>query len=79
MKGGFILNLGTLVKSTRKEKKFTQQELAEKVKLSRSHIAAIESNIYNPSSKSLVRILKALDLNVGILKNISFTETEKED
>lgn len=73
------MNLGTLVKSTRKEKKFTQQELAEKVKLSRSHIAAIESNIYNPSSKSLVRILKALDLNVGILKNISFTETEKED
>ena len=56
----------------RKERGITQKELSDKVNISRSYLAAIETNIYTPSSKILVLILNELGADIGILKEINF-------
>lgn len=59
--------LGERIKYYRKEKGFTQKELAEKTNLSRSHIASIEGNQYTPSLSTLSEIAAALTIDVSIL------------
>lgn len=65
--------LGERIKSYRKEKGFTQKELAEKTNLSRSHIASIESNQYTPSLPTLKEIASALGIDASVL----LSDTEK--
>lgn len=73
--------LGERIKYYRKEKGFTQKELAEKTNLSRSHIASIEGNQYTPSLSTLNEIAAALTIDVSILlsdKPTSTTLTTKD-
>lgn len=65
-------SIGNLIRTMRKERDITQKELSDKVNISRSYLAAIETNIYTPSSKILVLILNELGADIGILKDINF-------
>lgn len=60
-------SIGERIKYYRKERGLTQNELAEKTNLSRSHIASIERNIYTPSISTLTEIANALNIDLSIL------------
>ncbi|MGT2865479.1 helix-turn-helix transcriptional regulator [Streptococcus fryi] len=49
------------LKAARAGKDLSQQELAEKVDVSRQTISAIEKGDYNPTINLCIRICKALD------------------
>ena len=62
-----MTTVGERIKIYRKEKGFTQKELAEKANLSRSHIASIEGNQYTPSLTTLTEIAAALNIDSALL------------
>ena len=62
-----MTTVGERIKINRKEKGFTQKELAEKANLSRSHIASIEGNQYTPSLTTLTEIAAALNIDSALL------------
>lgn len=51
----------------RKSKGLTQAELSKKMRVSSSHISALEKGQKNPSLKSIVKIADALNVRVGAL------------
>lgn len=60
-------SVGDSIRKARKDAKLTQDELAKKTNLSRSHIGAIETNRYNPSLSTLNSIAKAVNVDVSKL------------
>ncbi|MCI1152552.1 helix-turn-helix transcriptional regulator [Enterococcus faecium] len=48
-------------------KKMTQNDLAIKANISRSYLADVEGNRYNPSIETLDSIARALDVQIGTL------------
>lgn len=61
------MSIGTNIKSYRKQKKMTQVELAERANLSRSYLADIEGDRYNPSVDTLKTIAEALQIGTHLL------------
>lgn len=61
------MSIGENIKRIRKEKGLTQKELADKCNLSRSYLADVERNRYNPSLDTLIVIAKNLDIKVSTL------------
>lgn len=61
------MSIGEKIKIHRKKAGFTQVVLAEKANMSRSYLADLERNRYNPSLDTLTAIAEALDINVSIL------------
>ena len=61
------MSLGRRIKSARHTAGLTQEELAALTLTSRSHIAAIEVDAYNPSLITLQRIAEVLKVPVGSL------------
>ena len=59
--------VGEKIKFYRKERGLTQKELAEKTKMSRSHIASIEGGAYTPSLTTLSEIANVLGVDSAIL------------
>jgi len=59
--------MGKRIKTLRKMKAFTQEELGEKAGLSYKFVGEIERGEVNPSLDSMVRIANALDITVGDL------------
>lgn len=59
--------LGEKIRSFRKEKNITLQELADKTGLSIGYISQIERNLVDPSLSSLRKISKSLDVPAYIL------------
>ena len=59
------MSIGQNIKNKRKEKGYTQVQLANLVNFSRSHLASIESDRYNPSLDTLTLIANALNVNVS--------------
>lgn len=57
--------IGENIKRYRKEMHITQQELAAKVNMSRSHIASIEVDKYTPSLSTVELIAEALHVSPG--------------
>lgn len=57
--------IGQYVKC-RKEKKITQEQLAQRTGISRPNISRFESGNYNPSLEMMVRIAEALEMNLNI-------------
>ena len=57
--------IGDRVKRLRKEKKLTQKALGEKVGISRSYLADIEGNRYNPSADTIKSLATALNVDVN--------------
>ena len=50
----------------RKEKKMTQEQLAQRTGISRPNISRFESGNYNPSLEMMVRIAEALEMNLNM-------------
>lgn len=61
------MNLGLKIKVLRKEMKLTQADLAKKASISRSYLADIERNRYNPSVDTLTNIAKGLGISLSQL------------
>lgn len=57
--------IGERVKHLRKQRKLTQKTLGEKVGISRSYLADIEGNRYNPSADTIKSLAFALDVDVN--------------
>jgi transcriptional regulator with XRE-family HTH domain len=56
--------LGKKIRSLRKLRRFTQEELGEKAGISYKFIGEIERGEVNPSLNSLIKIANALSVNV---------------
>lgn len=61
------MSIGENIKHFRKEKKLTQGQLAELANMSRSYVADIERDRYNPSVDTLKTIAKALEIGTNLL------------
>jgi transcriptional regulator with XRE-family HTH domain len=59
------LNIGRKIKYIRKNKGFSQKELAQKSGVSQAYISAIENNVKNISLKTLKEICKGLGISVS--------------
>ena len=68
-----FIELGFTISTLRKMKGMSQKELAEKAKISRSHLSSIEApNIIRPFSlEVLYNIADALEVNPGDLLKIT--------
>ena len=69
-----FIELGLTIAAIRKMKGMSQEKLAEKAHISRSHLSSIEApNIVRPFSvEVLYNIADALDMRAGDLLNIKF-------
>jgi len=65
------MNIGDSIKSIRQEKGLTQKELSLKAHISRSYLADLENNRYNPSVDTLNSISKALQTPLTYFLNNS--------
>jgi transcriptional regulator with XRE-family HTH domain len=78
------MSIGKQIKSYRKQKGFTQEGLAMKANISRSYLADVERDRYNPSLDTLTRIAAALEIESGLLlkpdsdPNSTLTPLEKQ-
>lgn len=54
------MSIGKNIKKTRKKQELTQKSLAERANISRSYLADVENDRYNPSIDVLNKIAKAL-------------------
>lgn len=83
------MSLGENIKLYRKKQKLTQVQLADKANISRSYLADVENNRYNPSVDTLKNISIALGVTLNELlsdnnsnstynkEEISLTDEEK--
>ena len=76
-----LIELGLTIAALRKMRGMSQEMLAEKAKISRSHLSSIEApNIVRPFSiEVLYNIADALDVRAGDLLNSSFPATGRLD
>jgi transcriptional regulator with XRE-family HTH domain len=70
------MNLGSAIKSIRKEKGLSQKELAEKCELSVNAISQIEINAAFPQKGTINRICEVLGLPVSYLLFFSINEED---
>lgn len=61
------MNIGTLLRRNRKEKKLTLKVVAEKASISEGFLSQVENDVNSPSVDSLMRICRALDIDAGNL------------
>ena len=71
------MSVGKKIKSLRRRTELTQKELGAMLQLSRSHIAAIEADAYNPSLLTLQRIAETLRVPVSDLIDEKVLLTEE--
>jgi len=57
--------LGVKVQKLRKEAGYTQEDLAEKLKISRTHMGHIEQGRRSPSIKLMEKIARALKVSIS--------------
>lgn len=76
-----FIELGITIAAIRKMKGMSQEQLAEKAKMSRSHLSSIEApNIIRPFSlEILYNIADALEINAGDLLNAKFPYGSNND
>lgn len=65
------MNIGSKIKELRKENKLTQAELSLKANISRSYLADIERNRYNPSVDTLTNLAKGLGITLSELVDVN--------
>ena len=76
-----LKNLGSLIRSKRKEKELTQQEVAEMVGLCVQHYSRIERGEYIPSLQTFLRLVEFFKIDisgVNVNKGGSVTSTMYE-
>lgn len=65
MNENILLKLGQKIRYERMKRKFSQENLAELVNLSKQSISAIETGVTNVKFTNLYNIAKVLDINLG--------------
>ncbi|OGM22494.1 hypothetical protein A2865_02590 [Candidatus Woesebacteria bacterium RIFCSPHIGHO2_01_FULL_39_17] len=70
MREEFTSKLRERLKEVRKEKKMTQQELAEKAGLHLTYVGHLELGKYHPTVFVMWKIAKALGVSVNELTNL---------
>ncbi|MCL2611302.1 MAG: helix-turn-helix domain-containing protein [Defluviitaleaceae bacterium] len=63
----WLIDFGSRLKAEREKQKLTQHALAVKAKTKQDYIAQIERGLRNPSLKTLMNILLALDISADHL------------
>jgi transcriptional regulator with XRE-family HTH domain len=63
------VNLGSLIKRHRKEKKLTLKAVAERANVSEGFLSQVENSVSSPSVDTLVNICKAIGVSAGDLLN----------
>jgi transcriptional regulator with XRE-family HTH domain len=71
--------IGDNIKLFRKKAKMTQMELAKKANISRSYLADVERNRYNPSFDTLKAIASALNVPISSLIGEENTTNSNRD
>ncbi len=61
------MNIGTLIRRARKDRKFTLKVIAEKASISEGFLSQVENDVNSPSVDTLVRICTALGIDAGDL------------
>jgi transcriptional regulator with XRE-family HTH domain len=67
VKDSVSVSFGAAVRSFRKQRNFSQEELAERAGLHRTYVADIERGARNLSLSSIARLARALDVSTGAL------------
>lgn len=73
------MNIGSKIKELRKAQKLTQAELSLKANISRSYLADIERNRYNPSVDTLSSLAKGLDITLSQLVDTTNDKSIKSE
>ena len=61
--------VGKRIKESRRAKKMTQEELAEKTNISAKYLSSIERGLENPTFDTIIKLACALDVDVPELFN----------
>ena len=61
------MNIGTLIRKCRKERKLTLKTVAEKASISEGFLSQVENAVNSPSVDTLIRICNAIGVNAGDL------------
>lgn len=70
-------SIGRNVKTARIEAGLTQARLADKAEISRSYLAGVEQERYNPSVKTLIAIAKATCTDLNFLAGMTEKQVRK--
>ena len=69
------MNIGTLIRRCRKERKLTLKTVAEKASISEGFLSQVENDVNSPSVDTLIRICNAIGVNAGdLLSQVSKQE-----
>jgi HTH-type transcriptional regulator/antitoxin HipB len=68
--------LGAMIKSVRKERKLTQEQLGELIGVKKSQISKLERNTKNVTIETILKVFRALKANVKF--SVEMKETEFE-
>jgi transcriptional regulator with XRE-family HTH domain len=60
-------DFAALVRRTRRERGFSQEELAERANISRSGLQKIEEGRGSPSLETAIKVLRVLSLDIGVV------------
>lgn len=66
--------LGEMIKSVRKERNLTQEQLGELIGVQKSHISKLERNTKNVTIETILKVFKALKANVKF--SVEMNESE---
>ncbi|MGB3210099.1 MAG: helix-turn-helix domain-containing protein [Desulforhopalus sp.] len=69
------MNIGTLIRKFRKERKLTLKVVAEKASISEGFLSQVENDVNSPSVDTLVRICNAIGIDAGDL----ITQASKQE
>lgn len=61
------MNIGTLIRKCRKERKLTLKVVAEKASVSEGFLSQVENDVNSPSVDTLIRICNAIGVDAGDL------------
>ena len=69
------MNIGTLIRRSRKEQKLTLKIVAEKASISEGFLSQVENDVNSPSVDTLIRICNAIGVDAGDL----ITQANKQE
>ena len=72
------MNIGTLLRSRRKERKLTLKNVAEKASISEGFLSQVENDVNSPSVGTLIRICNAIGVDAGDLISRASKQTKVE-
>lgn len=70
------MEIGTAIKTLRKEKKISQKKLAEIIGISTNALNQIENNISFPQKNNIKKICEALEIPISYLLFFSITDDD---